>query len=173
MKHLLSLPGGGTLLPAALLLLLVLPACGSSAPVETAAAEREVIEEIETLIETQTAAWNSGDLEGFTSIYSEECTFLSPSGLVRGREQVLERYRSRYPDRAAMGTLRLDFIEMVPLTMEVRSFLGLLRKEGIYGVTVAARWNLLYPDRETASGLTLIVFRRSPQGWQIIQDASM
>jgi ketosteroid isomerase-like protein len=157
----------------ATVLTLATAACGGGEPVDTLSAESEVIEEVETLIEAQVAAWNSGDLEGFTSVYSEDCKFLSPTGLTQGRQQVLDRYVRRYPDQAAMGTLRFEFIEMVPMTMEVRSLMGLLKKEGIGGMTVAARWYLSYPDREAASGLTLIVFKRLAGGWQIIQDASM
>lgn len=159
----------------ALLLFLtpMLGACANARPVETLQSEREVIEEIDSLIEAQVAAWNSGDLAGFTSVYSEDCKFLSPSGLTEGRAQVLARYRRRYPDRAAMGTLRFEFIEMVPATMEVESVFGLVKSTGIFGVSVAATWFLSYPDRDTASGLTLIVFRRTPEGWRIIQDASM
>jgi len=163
--------GGGPV--AATLLALAAVACGRSEPVDTLPAEGAVIEEIEMLIEAQVAAWNSGDIEGFTSVYSDDCKFLSPSGLTQGRQQVLDRYRRRYPGQAAMGTLRFEFIEMVPMTMEVRSLMGLLKKEGIGGVTVAARWYLSYPDREAASGLTLIVFKRLAGTWQIIQDASM
>ena len=53
----------------------------------------------------QVAAWNRGDLEAFTAMYADDCTFVTPNGVTRGRTEVLERYRGRYPDRAAMGTL--------------------------------------------------------------------
>jgi ketosteroid isomerase-like protein len=168
-----SWPCRKTAVALAVFLIPLLSACTNARPVETLQSEREVIEEIDGLIEAQVAAWNSGDLEGFTSVYSEDCKFLSPSGLTEGRAQVLARYRRRYPDRAAMGTLRFEFIEMVPASMEVESVFGLVKSTGIFGVSVAATWFLSYPDRDTASGLTLIIFRRTPKGWRIIQDASM
>ena len=37
---------------------------------------------------------------------------------------------------------------------------------------VAARWTLSYDDRPQATGLTLLVFRKTADGWQIVQDAS-
>ena len=63
--------------------------------------------EIATLLETQAAAWNRGDLEAFCAVYAEQASFASPTGLTRGREAVLARYRTRYPDAAARGTLVL------------------------------------------------------------------
>ena len=63
------------------------------------------------VLQRQTEAWNRGDLEAFCAVYDEDAAFAAPSGLVRGRAAVLERYRKRYADRAAMGTLRLDVQE--------------------------------------------------------------
>jgi len=36
-----------------------------------------------------------------------------------------------------------------------------------------ARWTLAYPDKQPASGLTLLVLRPLGEGWAIVQDASM
>jgi uncharacterized protein (TIGR02246 family) len=120
---------------------------------------------IETLLEQQTAAWNRGDLEAFCALYATDALFLSPSGLTRGREQILARYRSRYADRRAMGRLALELIEV---DLAVPSGGG-----PAAGAAVAARWTLSYPDRDDASGLTLIVMRRTGDEWRIIYDASM
>ena len=111
----------------------------------------------------QAADWNRGDLEAFTAVYAEDAVFLSTSGVHRGRAEVLARYQRRYPDRAAMGHLSFEVIET-----RVSDDASL--------VTLAARWHLAYPqdgEREDASGLTLLVLRRDPAGWQIVQDASM
>lgn len=111
----------------------------------------------------QAEDWNRGDLEAFTAVYADDAVFLAPSGVHRGRAEVLARYLNRYPDRAAMGTLSFEVIET--------------RESGDGSlVTLAARWHLAYPeesDREDASGLTLLVLRRDPEGWKILQDASM
>ncbi len=69
---------------------------------------------VEALLKTQSDAWNRGDLETFTSVYAEDAAFLTTTGLTRGRQQVLERYRRRYPDQKAMGTLSLEVIEARP-----------------------------------------------------------
>lgn len=144
------------LVPALLVLFSFLFA---SAPgVASDAADRAV-----AALTRQAEDWNRGDLESFTSVYADDAVFLSPSGVHRGRDEVLARYRKRYPDRAAMGTLSFEVIET-------------RQSDDASLVTLAARWHLAYPenaDREDASGLTLLVLRRDPDGWKIVQDASM
>jgi ketosteroid isomerase-like protein len=93
------------------------------------------------------------------SAYVEDAVFVSPTGLTRGRPAVLERYRKRYPDQAAMGRLSLDIVET--------------RLTGADGASVVARWSLAYPDKPTASGLTLLVLHARGGEWLIVQDASM
>lgn len=114
---------------------------------------------IETLLREQSAAWTRGDLDAFCSVYADDALFVTPSGLTRGRTAVLERYRKRYPDRAAMGSLSLEIQE--------------LRDLGPEGASVAARWVLSYPGQEKKEGYTLIVFRKVGGAWKIVQDASM
>ena len=117
------------------------------------------------VLQRQTEAWNRGDLEAFCSVYDEDATYVSPGGIVRGRAAVLERYRKRYPDRAAMGTLRLD-------VQEARAAAA-PEGAGVQGVSIVARWRLTYPGKPEASGLTLLALRPRGDGqWQIVQDAS-
>jgi peptidoglycan/xylan/chitin deacetylase (PgdA/CDA1 family) len=131
---------------------------------------------VEALLKTQSDAWNRGDLETFTSVYAEDASFLSPTGLTRGRQQVLERYRRRYPDKKAMGTLTLEIVEARPAQGVEFTALGDARPSRVHGLSVAARWKLAYPDqpdKKTAEGLTLLVLRRHGETWEIVQDASM
>lgn len=122
-------------------------------------------ERIEILLDDQTAAWNRGDLEAFCTAYADDALFLTPTGSTRGRQAVLERYRKKYPDARAMGTLAIEPLELreAPGEGELETTM----------VSVAARWTLTYPDKPAASGLTLIVFERRGERWVIVQDASM
>ena len=113
---------------------------------------------VEELLARPAAAWNAGDLDGFCALYEDDAVFVTPSGVTRGRQAVLERYRARYKDRAAMGTLSFEVLDVRELG-ETRS--------------VAARWALKYADRPEASGYTLLVMKRHGDGWRIVQDASM
>ena len=56
----------------------------------------------------QAGAWNRGDLDAFCAFYADDAVFISPSGVTRGRQAVLDRYKKRYPTPAAMGTLSLE-----------------------------------------------------------------
>ena len=131
---------------------------------------------VETLLKTQSEAWNRGDLDAFTAVYAEDASFVSPAGLTQGRQQVLERYRRRYPDKKAMGTLTLEVQEMRPVQGTEVTPLGDARPGRVHGLSVVARWRLAYPDqpdKKTAEGLTLLVLRRQGDTWEIVQDASM
>ncbi len=116
------------------------------------------------VLQAQVAAWNRGDLAAFCEVYVDDTTFLSPSGITRGQKAVLDRYRRRYPDKAAMGTLTLAPIETRPVPAADKS--------PAVAVSIAARWTLSYPDKPAASGLTLLVLHRVGGRWQIVQDAS-
>ncbi len=115
--------------------------------------------ELRKVLADQSAAWNRGDLEAFCAVYAEDATFLSPSGLTKGRQSVLERYRKKYVDKAGMGILALEIQEV--------------RTQNATAASVVARWSLTWPDKPKAEGLTLIVFTKTPRGWRILQDASM
>jgi uncharacterized protein (TIGR02246 family) len=129
-------------------------------------------EEVRELLATQAAAWSRGDIEAFCSAYADDATFLTPEGMTRGREAVLERYRKRYPGRAAMGTLRLDVLEMRTAWGTEVTMLGDAAPSRVHSVSVAARWTL-ERDGGEAKGLTLVVLGRRGTGWEIVQDASM
>jgi uncharacterized protein (TIGR02246 family) len=130
---------------------------------------QKVEDAVKALLATQSAAWSRGDLEGFTAVYAEDASFISLTGVTHGRQQVLERYRRRYPDKKAMGTLTLD-------VLETRTFPAEGKPCDVRSVSVAARWRLAYPDqpeKKTAEGSTLLVLRPRGDSWEIVQDASM
>ena len=93
--------------------------------------------EIEKLLHDQAAAWTRGDLDAVCAIYADDATFISPSGLTSGRQAVLDRYRKKYVDKAGMGTLRLDVLEV--------------RRLNAGAVSAVARWTLSRSWRETSS----------------------
>jgi uncharacterized protein (TIGR02246 family) len=129
--------------------------------------------EIETLFNDSIEAWNRGDLEAFCYHYADDARFTSPSGLNRGREEVLARYLERYPDRAAMGELSFEFDEIRLIGGTEVSMLGDAVPGRPHGAAVTARWILSYPDKEPASGRTLVILQRIGGRWQIVEDASM
>jgi uncharacterized protein (TIGR02246 family) len=121
----------------------------------------EVEGEVRALLEEQGAAWNRGDLQGFCAPYADDAAFLSPSGLTVSRQAVFDRYEAKYgADQSGMGTLGLEVIEVRVAA-------------GGGSASVALRWSLAWPDKEDASGLSLVVVERQAAGWRVVQDASM
>lgn len=156
------------------------PAVAQAAPaLDQAARPDDAAQAVTALLQEQAAAWNRGDLDAFCAVYAEDATFVTPSGMTRGRATILAHYRERYPDRAAMGTLSLDVQETrpVPAPAAVVPASATAPQAGaapVAAVSLVARWRLAYPNAPEKSGLTLLVFHhRSGGGWEIVQDASM
>ncbi len=109
------------------------------------------------VLTSQQEAWNRGDVDAFLVGYwhSPELTFSGSSGVSRGWDGVLARYKKNYPDRAAMG--QLDFSDL-----EFR-FLGADH------ALVLGRWHLKREKGEIG-GVFSLVWQRFPEGWRIIHD---
>jgi uncharacterized protein (TIGR02246 family) len=130
-------------------------------------------DEVAALMAAQQEAWNRGDLEAFTSGYADDALFISPSGITRGRQAVLDRYRRSYPDSASRGQLGFELIEMRVATGIERSMLDDAQPGGVHAVSLVARWTLTRAgDQEPSTGLTLLVFHRRSGEWKLVQDAS-
>lgn len=109
------------------------------------------------VLDAQQTAWNRGDVDAFLEGYwrSPELTFSGSSGIARGWDGVLERYRKAYPDRDAMG--RLDFSDL-----EFR-FLG------PDAALVLGHWHLARAKGDVG-GVFSLVWQRFPEGWRVIHD---
>lgn len=117
----------------------------------------DAVYEIENVIAAQQAAWNRGDIDGFMNGYwkSNETVFVSADDVTRGWQNVLDRYKAKYSDRAKMGTLTFSEIEIRSLSNESAVALG--------------SWKLKRANDEPHGRFTL-VFRKFPDGWKIIHD---
>ena len=149
------------------------PAPPTRPPVTTTAQDDAMIKEVTALLQTQAAAWTRGDLPAFCAPYAEDARFVTTDGLTRGRAAILERYRKRYPDLAAMGTLTFEAVEVRELWGPEVSPLGDAEPGNVHALTVVARWKLERSGRPPASGTTLLVFRRDGGKWSIVEDASL
>ena len=123
-------------------------------PPEGHEADRAAIQEI---LKAQQAAWNRGDVEAFVVGYwhSPELTFSGSSGVSRGWDGVLARYKKNYPDRATMGVLDFSDLEFRFLGPEAALALG--------------KWHLKR-EKGDVGGVFTLVWQRFPEGWKIIHD---
>jgi uncharacterized protein (TIGR02246 family) len=144
-----------------LLSLLVFSQTNTSADEATSrAADRKAITAVLT---AQQDAWNHGDVDKFLIGYwhSPNLTFSGASGISRGWDGVLARYKKTYPNRAAMGQLDFSNLEFRFLGPDAALVLG--------------HWHL---QRETGNekdnanigGVFSLVWQRFPKGWRIIHD---
>lgn len=112
---------------------------------------------INAVLKAQQAAWNRGDVDAFLKGYweSPELTFSGSSGVFRGYEGVLARYKKNYPDRAAMGELNFSDLEFRFLGSDAALVLG--------------KWHLKR-DVGDIGGVFTLVWQKFPEGWRIIHD---
>jgi len=144
--------------PSLLLLLLLAASEAADLPVPAMSPRSSQAEAgIRAVLDSQVAAWNRGDLEGFMRGYwkSDRTAFVGSSGIFRGWQALLERYRRTYPDRAAMGRLAFSDVEITVLAPD--------------GVLVFGRWELERAS-DHPGGVFTLVARKFPEGWRIIHD---
>ncbi len=112
---------------------------------------------INDVLSAQQAAWNRGDVDAFLVGYwrSPELTFSGSSGVSRGWDGVLERYKKSYPNHAAMGQLEFSDLEFRFLGPDAALVLG--------------QWHL---KRESGDigGVFTLVWQKFPDGWKILHD---
>jgi uncharacterized protein (TIGR02246 family) len=112
---------------------------------------------INDALSAQQSAWNRGDVDAFLVGYwrSPELTFSGSSGVSRGWDGVLARYKKSYPNHAAMGQLEFSDLEFRFLGPDAALVLG--------------QWHL---KRESGDigGVFTLVWQKFPDGWKIIHD---
>src|SRR4051812_29206593 len=92
-----------------LLLLTCMGACSRNASVGSTPDSS-----IDDVLNSQLVAWNKGDLEGFMQGYwkSDELVFVSPTGMTKGWQETLNRYKHRYPTKEKMGHLQFTDLKI-------------------------------------------------------------
>jgi len=109
------------------------------------------------VLDQQQQAWNRGDIPAFMAGYwnSPHVSFASSSGFTHGWSTVLDHYKASYPDKAAMGHLTFDILEV--------------RSLGDSAALVVGKWRL-HTASGDPGGLFSLVFQKFPEGWRIIHD---
>ena len=142
----------GLTILAVRLLLLVLPllACARS----FSAADRDAVAAV---LDRQRDAWNRGDLDAYMDGYAHTPALVFTSGgrIRHGWDEARAAYAKRYgEDRAAMGQLAFEILEVTPV--------------GADGAIVLGKWRLTGP--QAGSGVFSVVLARGDGGWRIVHD---
>lgn len=138
---------------APLLLLVSLAAAQTSEP----APEKS----IRALLDSQTAAWNRGDLKGFMEGYwhSSELTFFAADKESSGWEAAYQRYRTSYSGKGReMGRLNFSNVRVEML--------------GDNAAFARGGWQLTTKDGRQTRGLFTLILRKQDGNWRIVHDHS-
>jgi uncharacterized protein (TIGR02246 family) len=100
--------------------------------------------EIRNLLTRQTETWNRGDIDGFMQTYwqNDSLMFVGKDAVTWGWKNTLDHYKKGYPDKAAMGQLSFDIVQVKKLSPEYFFVVGkwrLKRKAG----NLSGHYNLL------------------------------
>jgi uncharacterized protein (TIGR02246 family) len=116
-------------------------------------------DQIRGVLNQQVSAWNRGDLPAFVDGYldSPDTVFIG-ADFSRGRGHLLERYQKKYPTPEKMGKLEFTDLEIQMLGE------GYANVRGRFHLTRATE------SGGDARGVFTLLFRKTPQGWKIIQD---
>ncbi len=108
----------------------------------------------------EAAAWNRGDLDGYLAGYERAATTTMVGGKdpLRGFDAIAAMYRAKYGDKARMGHLTFDNLEVRPLGAGFALAIG--------------RWALA---RDAAAGGPVggwftLTLRQTSDGWRIVVD---
>lgn len=132
-----------------LFLLLTIPVC-SPAQSSGEAAVRKVLA-------TQSAAWNTGNIEAFMQGYwhNDSLMFVGKNGVTYGWTNTLNNYKKGYPDTATMGKLTFTLITLRQLSPEYLEVIG--------------KWHLQRSIGDVQGHFSLL-FRKIKGQWLIVID---
>ena len=109
------------------------------------------------VLEDQRQAWNKGDVEGYMQGYwrSDSLMFIGKTAPIYGWQSTLDRYKKAYPDKATMGQLTFDIIQVKVLDNSNAFVLG--------------GWHLKR-DKDAPGGYFTLWFRKINGEWKIVCD---
>jgi uncharacterized protein (TIGR02246 family) len=114
--------------------------------------------EAAAMLEHGAAAWNGGDLDGFLSDYTDDATFVTSRGLVRGSGEIRSRYAARFAPGATRDSLTFRLLDVDAL--------------GPRTAAIVATWVLSRGDSVTSTGPTSLVLKKVGRRWRIAHDHS-
>ncbi|MBO3115632.1 nuclear transport factor 2 family protein [Winogradskyella sp. DF17] len=114
---------------------------------------------IRLVLEQQTKTWNEQDIEGFMETYwkSDNLKFYGKSGLTRGWDATLARYKMNFPTKAESGTLSFDITDISKIEANAYWVMGQFH---------------LDRDAGNADGIFMLVFKKIDGQWKIVADMS-
>jgi hypothetical protein len=112
---------------------------------------------VRALLDLQVQEWNKGNIPLFMETYwkSDSLMFIGKSGVTYGWQKTLDNYKKNYPDKAAMGKLKFDLLQVKQLN-STHFF-------------VVGKWYLTRSIGDVG-GIFSLLFRKVANRWIIIAD---
>lgn len=128
-------------------------ACVQQTQIDDSAIKEQVLQ----VIRKSEQDWNDGSIDKFMESYlrSDSLRFASGDNVNYGWEPVLERYKQRYTDRAAMGHLTFSDLDIRVISADAALVFG--------------RFTLKRENDEPTGWFTLL-FQKTADGWRIVHD---
>ncbi|MDQ2864316.1 MAG: DUF4440 domain-containing protein [Bacteroidota bacterium] len=114
---------------------------------------------IRKVMDAQVTAWNDGNISNFMKTYwqNDSLMFIGKSGITYGWQKTMDNYKKNYPDKAAMGQLTFNLLELKPLS-------------SLY-YFVVGQWHLQRSSGKLGGYFTLL-FKKINGEWLIVVDHS-
>jgi len=116
---------------------------------------------LKSTLQQQAIAWNNGDIDAFMQAYwqSEKLQFIGSKKVTYGWQNTLDNYKKSYPDKATMGQLTFDVID--------------IKKLGRKSASLTGKWML---KREASKGDVgghfLLLWQKVKGEWVIVADCT-
>lgn len=114
-------------------------------------------DKVSQILMKQQEDWNRGDIDAFMTSYwnSEELQFGGSSGITKGWDETIKRYKRVYPDKDAMGKLSFEIKDISKHSRKVISLTG--------------SWTLERKS-DQPGGHFLLIWRKIKGKWLIVAD---
>ena len=112
---------------------------------------------IKIVLDEQVRGWNEGNIEKYMAGYvrSDSLRFASGGNVSYGWQAAFDRYKKRYPDKAAMGALEFSDLDIRLICDEAALVFG--------------KWKLRR-EKDEPWGLFTLLLRKTGDGWRIVHD---
>lgn len=117
------------------------------------------VQQILSILERQTTAWNNGDIEKFMVGYweNDSLMYIGKSGVTYGYQNTIQTYRKNYSDTAKMGKLKFTILHVNKMSSQ--------------SYYVVGKWHLTRSIGDVGGHYTLL-FRKIKGQWVIVADHS-
>ena len=140
------------------LLILVISSCSTSYDSKLSEIQIEKdTEAIKSVLYKQAKDWSDASIEAFMEGYynSPDLLFVGKSGITKGWQETLDRYKAGYPTKDHTGQLTFDVLEVKSINSQAYLLVGEFHLKRNVG---------------NADGIFTLVFKKIDDQWKVISD---